>query len=199
MKKYVHQKLKFLTYNGYLDVENIFYKLQYAGVLGVYKMYPLFDSRLHLANIYKSSVQNFGCNQIKQHTTQKRQVLHQETDGTSSSRKISIDTLPSPDYIGKTAGSYEDIDNQLGARRIFGNAGPTELKLVKLLRGTYDKGFSRTLGKLGYGRSNITFNQMLQTDPHKFVGLAAQYLGMSRFEAVTRLNKMNFSSFNIYR
>lgn len=202
LKKYIHKKLKFLTFSGYSDVEDIYFELQYAGVMGLYKMYPLFDSRLHLTNIYKRSIQNFGCNQIKHHTTQGRSVLDRQADGTFQSRKVSLDSLMSVDSTvtddyslcgeddNLNSLSYEGIENKLDSEKILVNSTGNERRLLLLLKGDYEKNFSYYLKKNGHCDSDELFDKMIKSGIHEYVNLAAKYLGMSIYEAHIYLSKL---------
>ncbi|MBJ8678813.1 hypothetical protein I5375_23370 [Citrobacter freundii] len=202
LKKYIHKKLKFLTFSGYSDVEDIYFELQYAGVMGLYKIYPMFDSRLHLTNIYKRSIQNFGCNQIKHHTTQGRSVLDRQADGTFQSRKVSLDSLMSVDSTVEgdyslsgededtNALSYDDVNNKLAVRKALAKVTNKERRLLILLKGNYDKDFSSYLHKKGHSDSDELFDKMLKSGIHKYVNLAAKYLKMSVYDAHSCLIKL---------
>lgn len=202
LKKYIHKKLKFLTFSGYSDVEDIYFELQYAGVMGLYKMYPVFDSRLHLTNIFKRSIQNFGCNLIKHHTTQGRSVLDRQADGRFQSRKMSLDSLVSAystvegDYSlsGEDEDinslSYEDVNNKLAVRKVLTKVTNKEKRLLILLKGNYDKGFSSYLHKKGHSDSDELFDKMLKSGIHKYINLAANYLNMGIYDAHSCLIKL---------
>lgn len=200
LKKYIYKKLKFLTFNGYSDIEDLYLELQWAGVLGLYKMYPLFDSRLHLTNTYKKSIQNFGCNMIKHHTTLGRSILDKQADGTFQSKKISLDSLENVDSIinnsfsGENSYSdilsYKNMDNKLDADRVLMNTTGEEKRLLLLLKGNYDKGFSSYLNRNGYNDSDESFDKMLKTGINKYINLAARYLGMNIYDAHSSLIKI---------
>lgn len=189
LKKYVFKKLKFITHNGYTDAMDIFNELQFAGVSGVYAQYPLIDSRLHLTNIFKCTIQNYGCNLIKFYTTQSRNVLVKEADGTFTSKKQSIDSMP-PGWLDTLGSSYDDIEIKYDIENLYLQSNPLEKNFLRLISGEYDKDFSSYLLSQGYADSDETFDKMLYTRISKFISLAANYLGIDRNTKDTYIDKL---------
>lgn len=189
LKKYVFKKLKFITHNDYIGVMDIFNELQLSGVSGVLAQYPLIDSRLHLTNIFKCSAKNHGCNLIKFYTTQSRNVLVEEKDGTFTSKKRSIDNSP-PGWIDTLGSVQDNIEITCDVESLYKISTPLEKDFLNLISGKYDEGFSRYLSYEGYADSDETFDKMLYTRISKFIDLSARYLGMDKDTKDDYINRL---------
>lgn len=135
--KFVNKKMTFMI-NSYGDSFNgLKSELMAAGLYTIYRQYPYFESYLHVMNIAKAGIHNFGQDLIKNRTAQKNQRLGKNEDGTFYQKCIPLSKVENfivveqenPDFV------FESVEMK-----------PKAKKLLLLLSGKYDAEFSNYLG-----------------------------------------------------
>lgn len=117
-----------------VDIEGT---LKRDALYNVYRVYPYFDSTLHIMNVVKRAVKFSGQSLIKKHTTNKARRLTRHSDGSYSAVIVPLE--------------FADQQVQEGSRSIVPEL--KELPLTKkgqrvfaMLAGQYDQGLSDFMG-----------------------------------------------------
>lgn len=174
--KFASKKFTFLTQSGQLDKEDLKQEFMQFAIYSIYRAYPEIDNRLHMNNIAIQAIHNRGINIIKEQTSQSKNRLSKNTDGTFSGTVISVSsgeindlTFAHDSGIG-TGGSIISCNRLmtgLDGRTVDGES-PTNVdrqrdleeaiaqtletitgkprRLLNILMGLHDKDFSKFLG-----------------------------------------------------
>lgn len=192
-KKYVAKKFRFLTQSSQLDAESTVNGFIECGVYAIYKAYPIIMNSLHMTNIAKTSIHNIGVNMLKEQTTESRNRVKRNDDGTFSGLLLSL-SAPSPAFLNPLELGHLNVCNSLmtgldgrtveGERpcyvdrqrdleevvtSLYGHATELERKFLDLLMGIEDTKFSTWLGQ-----SNTLF--MTKYDRKVYAEKAREYL-----------------------
>lgn len=194
--KYAYKKLSFLQHSGGLSHVDIIADLNIAGIEGMYTKFPQVESYLHLANIFRSSIKNHGCNMIKFYTTQSRGVLVSELDGTFSSKKISLNAVNSESNSGTLRDDLleDDIDIEDGVTtsQFFSEVkDPLFRRLLNLLTGSYDKKFSKYLQKRGKKPNDELYDKYhTKGNLNQYIKECSDFLGIPSYDAHVYLSQL---------
>jgi hypothetical protein len=175
--KFINKKFKFLTQSGQQHKIELRQELLMSGIYAQYRAYPEIDNLLHLKNIAMTAIHNRGQNIIQEQTSQSRQRLSRNEDGTFVGLLMSINVTDFDMVFSQDAGvgaggsmitcnalmasldgtscEYErptDVDRQRDLRQAIDTVLdmiPTEKgkQFTSLLMGLYDEGFSKFLKK----------------------------------------------------
>jgi hypothetical protein len=170
-RKFVHRKFRFLTQSGQLEGSNIVSELMESALRAMYRAYPVIDSPLHMKNIGIRTIHNVGINIIKEQTTQSRQRVVKNADGTFSGTLLSLSQGLRPNdgawlanpvsgictslIVGLHGSSVDgehvsDVNRSFDLRttlnQIQSRMGSKQRQFVDLLTGEYDLEFSEFLG-----------------------------------------------------
>jgi hypothetical protein len=201
IKKFVRKKLIFITHGGHFTFDDIVSELRMYGIYAAYQQYPLVDSYLHLTNIMKRGIHNFGINMIKQNTTQSRQVLHRNDDGTFSGLKMSM-SASSGGYvsaIGATdiegdcieESSEDDFETSIDSINLLKSTKGLKRDFLILHTGIFNQDFSDYLVEVGINVPNDEwFDICLRNDIKDYTNQCADYLNVTRYKAHTFLNEL---------
>lgn len=176
--KFVYRKMRFVYQQQGLEPHDMQMEVFAKGVQALYLMYPRVESELHATNIVKSAAHNYGINMLKQQTHVKRARITRASDGTFSSRVISLDELVTHvDLHAPDTKPYDDL--RIDISRVYEQLATQgqwrQRKLIKLLMGMEDKGFNAWL----ITQQNIqsTCSEYIdRADPQRYLSLACQYL-----------------------
>lgn len=188
--KFINKKFRFLTQSGQMDKEALMAEMRHFAIYSIYRAYPRIHSRLHMLNIGKQGVRNRGLNIIKEQTTQSRQRLVKNADGTFSGVLLSFSHagFEASQTRDLTTGGSLNVCNHL----MVGLEGqsvayerPQDVDRRLDLRNTV-----KTLeGKLR-GESPKTFVRLMMGEHHaKF----SKWLGEPNDEAIDRLNPKEYA------
>jgi hypothetical protein len=210
--KYISKKFRWLETAGQMERDTLRADMVMYAVYAIYRAYPQIESLMHMKNIGTRAIHNRGVNILKEQSTQKRQRMVQNNDGTFSGSLLSIDhrgfsAVQTIDYgtggnisvcnhmmsgLDGKAVPYErptDVDRGRDLKKIVENLelrvkGLTKPKaFVRLLMGIHDEGFSKYLGTPN--------DEAIDTlDREEYVNAAIQYLKIPvpvAKEAVIRL------------
>lgn len=204
ISRFAWRRLRFISKNGYMSMDDIITDLKMYGLYSMRLQYPKVQSRLHLVNVCKNSVRNFGMNMIASFTTKSRQHMRQEDDGSFSAVKVSIDSVNHDNFLTYhnhtsdiTGASSEDGNGAAGVldrisvtRVMEGLAGPRR-EFLELLLGHHNEGFSEWLQSIGYMENDELLDVLLEEDDvNSYISLAAEFVGISEYRANTILNEM---------
>lgn len=170
-RKFVYRKFRFLTQSGQMEDNNIISELMEAALRAMYRAYPVIDSVLHMKNIGIRTIHNVGINIIKEQTTQSRQRVVRNADGTFSGTLLSLSQGLRPNdgawlanpvsgictslIVGLHGSSVDgehvsDVNRSIDLRttlsQIQSRMSSRERRFVDLLTGEYDQKFSEFLG-----------------------------------------------------
>lgn len=170
-RKFVHRKFRFLTQSGQLEGSNIVSELMESALRAMYRAYPVIESPLHMKNIGIRTIHNVGINIIKEQTTQSRQRVVKNADGTFSGTLLSLSQGLRPNdgawlanpvsgictslIVGLHGSSVDgehvsDVNRSFDLRttldQIQSRMGSKQRQFVDLLTGEYDLEFSEFLG-----------------------------------------------------
>lgn len=213
--KYVKRKMRFiLTSNGF-DPHDLSSILVEEGIKAMMNMYPCFKSDLHAINVMKSAIHNQGQNLIDKFTTAKRNSLVQGSDGTFSTLKVALhDVVSGNSYKGDVRSYLDGVGNLVVG---VGSANPEELstieskacansliskapfrykRLMNLMTGKYDEGFTRYLQSQKVICEESTNEDLMDGCVKsgkflKYKNPAFDFLGIPRDEAKNYLDSLN--------
>lgn len=140
--KFVSKKLVFLIRSYGLKRDDINNDLLAGGLYTIYRMFPYFQSELHMVNMAKVGIKRKGQDIISEHTASKKQRLEQQADGTFSSRAVPLHALD----VVLTADTSEHFSvdlKQIARIRMTDRAR----RFLSLLGGIHDPEFSQYLGR----------------------------------------------------
>jgi hypothetical protein len=143
--KFISKKLRFLIKSYGLDRSDIEADLKMKGLYDVYRMYPFYESHLHVVNIAKGGIKRAGQDLIQEHTSGKRQKLRANTDGTFEHLHVALD-LAAPDLIAPAVGNYV-LDGMRDLEKLAPHMTPRAQRFLTLLSGQHDDEFSEYLGR----------------------------------------------------
>lgn len=89
--KFARRKLAFVYRTNNIGHDGMVSDLLLSGIIGIYRQYPRIESKLHLINVGKQSLHNYGINLISHYNSKGRSRLTQLDDGTFESRLVSVD------------------------------------------------------------------------------------------------------------
>ncbi len=165
-KRFVLKKLMFVIRTTGSEPDDIGQDLMSWATYSIYRAYPELDSFAHAMNIAKRAVHNRGINLIMEHTTQSRQRLLKNSDGTFSGRNVPLQAILTPSFdgspltqcnnlvvniAGKTVDgvSIGDVQNEadlkVSLRSIYRQLSPQYRRLMRLWAGEHDPDFSKLL------------------------------------------------------
>jgi hypothetical protein len=111
--KFISKKMMFLIKSYGISRHDIEMLLQDAAILAVYKMYPLYETYTHFESIAKASIHNAGHTFITSSTTQSRQRLERNADGTFENllvqTEVLVDLEAPPEYSAHIKDSVQSL------------------------------------------------------------------------------------------
>jgi hypothetical protein len=206
IQKFVSKKFLFLTQSSQLTKDEIEKDLLVAAIYGIYRAYPEIENLKHLYNIGFQSMHNRGVNVLKEQTTQSRVRLLREEDGSFTGRLLSLNTAALDTLFSQASGysnggsiitcnalmaditgasaehmrpgdmSLPNSDLRDSVDKLMANLSGTARRLVLILMGEPDEGFSEHLG----GPNEDLIDSM---DRKAYVVAAYQYLGVRKDKA----------------
>jgi len=196
-KKFIHRKMKFIMQSTGTALEDIQQDLFSWATYSIYRAYPKIESPIHAINIAKQAAHNRGINYIIESTSQSRQRLVKNADGTFSSKNVPLHSLLTVNGSKETlsygnaltAGingrsmegvrisSYDSgLDFKISYTKFCGKLSLKMQDLMKLWSGVYDEKFSKTLGV-----DNDEWYNHLQ--PKEYLTRCSEYVGVPLKEA----------------
>lgn len=94
-RRYISKKMSFLICSYGESARDIRSDLMSSAIYTIQKTYPRFDDLGHMIATAKSAIKKRGVNFIKEHTTQKRQKLIQNSDGTYQKNTVAFSSTGS--------------------------------------------------------------------------------------------------------
>jgi DNA-directed RNA polymerase specialized sigma24 family protein len=174
-RKMVAVKFQFLTQSSQLNANDEAQELYEASLYAMYRAYPEIQNAMHLRNIAITTLHNRGVNKIKSETTQSRNRVIANEDGTFSGTVLSLNFNPAG---SDPAALFSDDNCQVGNNLMTGLDGrtidgerlsdvdrsrdlqmvvlqienrlkhnPRSLRFLHLLMGNFDEEFSEWLGQ----------------------------------------------------
>ena len=143
--KFISKKLRFLIQSYGLDRTDIEADLKMEGLYHVYRMYPFYESHLHMVNIAKNGIQRAGQDLILEHTSAKKQKLLKRDDGTFEHAHVNLE-LASAELIAPSDTHYV-MDGMRDLLKLTPDMTPRAQRFLSLLSGQRDAGFSAYLGR----------------------------------------------------
>jgi hypothetical protein len=174
--KYISKKFRWLETAGQMERDTLRADMMMYAMYAMYRAYPQIDNLVHLKNIGIRAIHNRGVNILKEQSTQKRQRMTKNEDGTFSGTLLSFDhrgfsavqtvdmgtggNISVCNHLmsgldGKSA-AYErpqDVDRKRDLQKTVEQLkikvkGVSQPKtFVNLLMGVHDDGFSKFLGQ----------------------------------------------------
>lgn len=142
--KFTTKKHTFImkTYSeGRLDISQ---REKLAAIYALYRRYPFFENHMHMVNVAKSAIKDSGQSLIKEQTTQSRQRITKNPDGTYSSVLVPYDT---PGLQLEQKGEENFLKEGLTAlSKVEPYMTKRARKFLWILSGQYDEQFSTHLG-----------------------------------------------------
>jgi len=140
--KFISKKMRFMI-KSYGDTrDDLQMSMRVAAMYNIYRVYPYFESYLHMCNVGKGAAAKHGHSLIKQRTTLKNQRLTSNSDGTHSSRIVPLEAVH---HVLSTE-EYVDISVEL-IETIMTRCTPRVQHFFHLLSGNFDSEFSLFLGQ----------------------------------------------------
>lgn len=174
--KYISKKFRWMETAGQMERDTLRADMMMYAMYAMYRAYPQIDNLVHLKNIGIRAIHNRGVNILKEQSTQKRQRMTKNEDGTFSGTLLSFDhrgfsavqtvdigtggNISVCNHLmsgldGKSA-AYErptDVDRRMDLKK---TVEQLEIKVkgvnkpksfISLLMGIHDEGFSKFLGQ----------------------------------------------------
>ena len=173
--KYISKSFRWLDQSGQLERDTLRSDMMMFAMYAIYRAYPQIDNLMHMKNIGIRAIHNRGVNILKEQSTQKRQRMSKNDDGTFSGNLLSFDhrgfnAVQTVDYgtggnisvcnhlmtgLDGKAVPYErpqDVDRKRDLQRTVEQLnikikGVQPKTFVSLLMGEYHAGFSEFLGE----------------------------------------------------
>ena len=89
--KYISKKFRWLETAGQMERDTLRADMMMYAMYAMYRAYPQIDNLMHLKNIGIRAIHNRGVNILKEQSTQKRQRMTKNDDGTFSGTLLSFD------------------------------------------------------------------------------------------------------------
>ena len=89
--KYISKKFRWLETAGQMERDALRSDMMMHAMYAIYRAYPQIESFVHLKNIGQRAIHNRGVNILKEQSTQKRQRMIKNVDGTFSGTLLSFD------------------------------------------------------------------------------------------------------------
>ena len=187
LSRYVRKKMIFIVRSFGMQTEDFVNELASYGFESVMNMYPCIDSYLHALNIAKCAAKRRGVNIIKEHTTQSRQRLHRNEDGTFSSRMVPMAAVPVEELeefnVNMRFSDIEGRPTNAGAESVLGlkllerELGPKQ-KIIVVALTEHHEGFSEYLHQQGITMDNDQYVAMMAARGHceGYMGMLFDYL-----------------------
>lgn len=202
--RFIWAKLRFLTMGSETTVDDLFMELQYYALYAMMKQYPKVDDKLHLVNIAKRAIHNFGINLIHHHTTQGRAVWDYNEEGQAtnlvkSSYDMMFDSAAYEDSVVSSINGSEEpyadeqdkLDNSISVSKVLDQHKGKRRKFLELLTGTYDPKFSGFLHKQGLKDNDELFDSLSKRDKlDHYIDHASRFLGVSTYKTHVFLNEV---------
>lgn len=173
--KYISKKFRWMETAGQNERDNLRADMMTFALYAIYRAYPQIDNLMHMKNIGIRAIHNRGVNILKEQSTQKRQRMSKNDDGTFSGNLLSFDhrgfnAVQTVDYgtggnisvcnhlmtgLDGKAVPYErpsDVDRKRDLAKTVGQLnikikGVTQPKMfMSLLMGEHNEAFSTFLG-----------------------------------------------------
>jgi len=89
--KYISKKFRWLETAGQMERETLRADMLMFAIYAIYRAYPQIETYMHMKNIAQRAIHNRGVNILKEQSTQKRQRMIKNEDGTFSGTLLSFD------------------------------------------------------------------------------------------------------------
>lgn len=210
--KYISKKFRWLETAGQMERDTLRSDMMMFAMYAMYRAYPQIDSLMHLKNIGIRAIHNRGVNILKEQSTQSRQRMSKNDDGTFSGNLLSFDhrgfsavqtidigtggNISVCNHMmsgldGKSV-AYErpqDVDRKRDLQKtvdqieIRVKGVPKPKTFVSLLMGVHDDGFSEFLGQAN--------DEAVDTMPRfEYVNKAREYLKIPEDKARIVIDKL---------
>lgn len=140
--KFISKKMRFMI-QSYGDTrEDLDMSMRVAAMYNIYRVYPYFESYLHMCNVGKGAATKAGHSLIKSRTTQKNQRLLTNADGTNSAKLVPLGS------VHHKLQQEEEIDLSVEIIEAIANrCAPRVQRFFYLMQGNHDPEFSEFLGQ----------------------------------------------------
>jgi len=140
--KFINKKMRFLIKSYGETKDSLDMAMRLHALYNIYRVYPYFDSYLHMCNVGKGAAAKHGHSIIKARTTKKAQRLLSNSDGTFSSVHVPLDSV-----IHTLSTEEESINPHMEMlEKVKTRASPRVRLFISLMSGDFHPEFSEFLG-----------------------------------------------------
>lgn len=140
--KFISRKLVFLIRYYGLKRQDIEAELLIASLYNIYRTFPYFDSPTHVRNVAKMALKRAGQDLISKHTKPSRQTrLSQSID-----HPVMLDATALEGYLAAEVPEFDRLEHLRVLGDVYPRCTPKGQRLLSLLFGQPDSGFSEFLG-----------------------------------------------------
>jgi len=143
--KFTTRKHTFIVKSYVEGRQDISQREKLAAIYALYRRYPFFENHMHMVNVAKSAIKDSGQSLIKEQTTQSRQRIVKNSDGTYSSVLVPYDT-PGLQLEQKAEPENFLKEGLTALSKVEPYMTKRARKFLWILSGQYDKKFSEHLG-----------------------------------------------------
>lgn len=154
-RKFIFKKMTFIMKRG-TPFAHILSELQEAAIFNLLRVYPHWTDHGHMIAVAKNAGKRRGHNFIKERTTQSRQEVTRNEDGSHAALILSLDpevaasvsdanVIPAASLNG-SAEPQEDIDNRQSVRQLLKQFHDWRGAYLRLLTGEHNEAFSEFIG-----------------------------------------------------
>jgi hypothetical protein len=188
--KYVSKSFRWLSQSGQMDKDDLIVDLINSAIYAVYRAYPHIEDLQHMKNITTTAIHNRGVNILKEQSTQSRQRVFKNNDGTFRGDLLSFDHAGFESSINTERGTGGSVSvcNHL----MVGLDGtsvayerPTDVDRKRDLKKTIEQ-----IGSALPGKKPVTFMRLLMGEHHvKF----SRWLGQPNDEASDTMDRVEYA------
>ena len=190
--KFVYRKMAFIVRSHGIEFSDLISDLNAKVVQSTLLRYPRIETKLHLENLAKRSVHNYGINLIYRYTTRSRQRLTRADDGTFSANTFHYDAIVlNPevassegmccDMLGSctfTSSATDSLDLRISVLDVLKTLDDKRRKFVHLLM-YYDADFSKFLIGRGMIKDTETNEDLQERDNTFYISQALLFTNLS--------------------
>lgn len=183
--KFVYKKMGFIIRAYGVEAHDIVLDIMCRSIASVYHYYPCYESKLHLENLFKKFIHNYGINYIYRQTTDKRARLT-NTNGEFSNNLVPIEVAMLDKSfndllsVGIEGGNEVDLDLKIEVLKVVNSVGDKRAVFLRLLMGYYNQEFSDYLVSQGIKTPNDEFlDRCLNNNIDRYVKLVLKFLEVS--------------------
>lgn len=192
-KRFVNQKLVFLTQGSYLTKEDLVAELMMKAYDSLLLKYPCVDCKLHHENLCRTAIHNNGLNTLYFYNGKGRANMVNNGDGTFMLTSFNYQGLADDDtkdtnfFLDQQASTKDESDSGLTLAQLLGQHKGREKRFINILAGVYDKRFSRFLSDRKMIPNDELYDKLALD---KYIDLACEHLDMTGYKAQTLITQL---------